>query len=176
MLVVSQPPPACLTNRFDKLDVPMTFSPAQLIIYTICSLYTDVFKVRIFGDEIVFSAFLLPRTGSGVRLARPGVPSRSLVASAWHDAWNARLPTRTASSQTHSWAATSHLFSNFSWHIGHTLLIPLAGSGTGIYLGPLSASTACPAPSSCDATWSASTTSRERSQSYTNVSKWTVQK
>lgn len=122
------------------------------------------------GDDVTPSAFRFPSTGSGVFL---GVPSRSLVASAWHDAWNARFPTSTVSSQTHSCAVSSHLFSNRSWQIGHTLLIPLLGSGTGMYLG-LAASAAlpaCSAESSSFWAWSESTISRDLIQSWAIVSR-----
>jgi hypothetical protein len=116
------------------------------------------------------SAFLFLSTGSGVFLDKAGVPPRSLVASARQLAWNARLPTMTASSHTHSCAESSHLFSKRSWQMGQMLLTPLDGSGTGMYcsLGSLAAFAAAVAEadsSTCDAR-SMSTVSRVADQSY----------
>lgn len=122
--------------------------------------YANVFSDRTLGDASPPSAFLLPSTGSGVLL---GVPSsRSLVASAWQLAWYALPLTSTASSHTHSCAVSSHVFSNRSWQIGHTLLIPLFGSGTAMYLGLAASAAALDASAalvSAAAVWSASTDS-----------------
>lgn len=122
---------------------------------------------------MLVSAFLFPSTGSGTAaLPNPGVPSRSRVASAWHDAWYARLPTSTVSSHTHSCAVSSHLFSKRSWQMGHTVLTPREGSGTGIYFGLLASASleAFAEASSGAGMWSASTTSRDLRQSCRKVS------
>lgn len=98
----------------------------------------------------------------------PGVLSRSRVASAWHEAWYALFPTSTVSSHTHSCTVSSHLFSNLSWQIGHTVLMPLDGSGTGMYFGfeASAALEACDEASSGAGMWSVSTASRDFSQSW----------
>lgn len=49
------------------------------------AVYTDVFNDLTFGDANPASGLLFPSTGPAVFLEYPGVPSLSLVASAWHD-------------------------------------------------------------------------------------------
>lgn len=60
------------------------------------------------------------------------------------------------------------MFSNFSWQMGQTLLMPLDASGTGMYRGLASffARPGLDDELSADGTWSTSMASRDLSQSY----------
>lgn len=51
------------------------------------ALQADSRMARTLGDDTAASALRLPSTGSAVGRDAPGVPSRSMVASAWHEAW-----------------------------------------------------------------------------------------